>query len=454
MSFNSVALVGLGYIGLPTAVLLALHKVQVIGIDVSQRVVDSVNAGELHIVEPGLDVLLKEVVDKGYLRATTKAEPADAFIIAVPTPFYHDHKPDVSYIKAAAEAIAPFLSKENLIILESTSPVGTTEKLEKWLAELRPDLVFPTQAQPHEKSNIYIAYCPERVLPGNVLCELVHNERIAGGLNAISAQKAEELYGIFVKSTVTHTNARIAEMTKLTENSFRDVNIAFANELSIICDALNIDVWELISLANKHPRVHILQPGCGVGGHCIAVDPWFIVDKSPKEARIIRMARTINDYKPQWIVEKVKATIFDVLSENPQMRIFDVSVACLGLAFKPDTNDLRESPAMQITTQIAQLGCKTMAVEPYIHKLPQKLLDLNVEHVSLHCAFMKADILCVLVKHSVFEKSVDEGKYNLQDVHIVDAVNLNVGQQTVNENCIFTGNLTVKGNIDNSVKET
>ncbi|MGC3339089.1 UDP-N-acetyl-D-mannosamine dehydrogenase, partial [Pseudomonas aeruginosa] len=302
MSFQTISVIGLGYIGLPTAAVFASRQKKVIGVDVNQAAVDTINRGEIHIVEPDLDMVVHAAVTEGYLRATTSPEPADAFLIAVPTPFKHEHEPDLTFIEAASKSIAPVLKKGDLVILESTSPVGATEQMARWLAEFRPDLTFP---QTHgETSDIRVAHCPERVLPGHVLRELVENDRVIGGMSEKCSEAASRLYKIFVKGECIITNARTAEMCKLTENSFRDVNIAFANELSIICDKLDINVWELIRLANRHPRVNILQPGPGVGGHCIAVDPWFIVSKTPDEAKLIRSAREVNDYKPFWVLEK------------------------------------------------------------------------------------------------------------------------------------------------------
>lgn len=417
--FNTISMIGLGYIGLPTATLFASRKKKVIGVDVNQHAVDTINQGKIHIIEPDLDILVQAVVQQGYLRATTKPEPAEAFLIAVPTPFTEGHKPDVSYIKAAAEAIAPVLTKGNLVILESTSPVGTTEKLAEWLAAARPDLSFPQQKQ--ESADIQIAYCPERVLPGKVVHELVSNDRVIGGMTRTATFMAATLYKTFVQGDLVETNARTAEMCKLTENSFRDVNIAFANELSMICDKLNINVWELIALANRHPRVNILQPGAGVGGHCIAVDPWFIVDKTPEEARIIRMAREVNEYKPEWVLEKVKAAIADVLADNPSKTMADVKVACLGLAFKADIDDLRESPAVEITEKISDFGCQVLAVEPNIEVLPNKLVRGNLVFSSLEKALPVADVLCVLVGHRSF---TDGKQLIMQHAKIIDEVGL------------------------------
>jgi UDP-N-acetyl-D-mannosaminuronic acid dehydrogenase len=417
--FETISIIGLGYIGLPTATLFASRKKKVIGVDINPHVVDTINQGKIHIVEPELDMLVHSAVTEGFLRATTQPEPADAFLIAVPTPFTDGHKPDLSYIEAAAKAIAPVLARGNLVILESTSPVGTTEKLANWLAEARPDLSFPQQAG--EGADIQIAYCPERVLPGKVVHELVANDRVIGGLTHKASEMASALYKTFVEGELALTNARTAEMCKLTENSFRDVNIAFANELSMICDKLGIDVWELIALANRHPRVNILQPGAGVGGHCIAVDPWFIVDTTPNEARLIRTAREVNDHKPEWVLEKVKVAIADVLAANPGKTMADIKVACLGLAFKPDIDDLRESPAVEITRKIAKLGCQVIVVEPYIEELPQKLTQFNLLLKSLDDVLPSADVVCVQVKHRLFTEAVESiRRHNL----VIDAVGL------------------------------
>ncbi len=417
--FNTISMIGLGYIGLPTATLFASRRRKVIGVDVSQHAVDTINRGEIHIVEPELDMLVQAAVTSGYLRATTKPEPAEAFLIAVPTPFTDGHKPDLSYIEAAARSIAPVLQKGNLVILESTSPVGTTEKLAEWLAQERPDLSFPQQCA--ETADIQIAYCPERVLPGRVVHELVDNDRVIGGMTRTATFMAAALYKTFVQGDLVETNARTAEMCKLTENSFRDVNIAFANELSIICGKLDINVWELISLANRHPRVSILQPGAGVGGHCIAVDPWFIVDTTPDEARIIRTAREVNDHKPHWVMEQVKTRIADVLATNPQRSMASIKVACLGLAFKPNIDDLRESPALEIAQHIAGLGCQTMVVEHHIKTLPASLQKPNIELHTFEDALAQADVVCVLVKHSLFVKSKEAVAARAQ---VVDAVGL------------------------------
>jgi len=415
MSFNTISVVGLGYIGLPTAAMFASKEKKVIGIDVNQHAVDAINAGKIHIVEPELDVMVKRAVDEGFLRATTSPEPADAFLIAVPTPFLpikdQDSipEPDLSYIKSAAKAVAKVLKKGDLVILESTSPVGTTEQMSAWLAEERSDLSFP---QTHgEDSDIRIAHCPERVLPGHVVRELVENDRVIGGMTNKCSQASIEVYKTFVEGDCVVTNARTAEMAKLTENSSRDVSIAFANELSIICDKLDIDVWELINLANLHPRVNILQPGPGVGGHCIAVDPWFIISKTPNESRLIHTARQVNDHKPQWVIEKVKLAVAEFLSKNQNKTIKDVTVACFGLAFKPDIDDLRESPALYITKELAKLNfAKLLAVEPNIVKLPESLNSTLVLSSS-DLAISDADILVMLVDHKKF-KCLDKNVIN------------------------------------------
>lgn len=417
--FDTISMIGLGYIGLPTATMFASRKKKVIGVDINQHAVDTINQGKIHIIEPDLDMLVQAVVQQGYLRATTKPEPAAAFLIAVPTPFTDGHKPDLSYIESAAKAIAPVLAKGNLVILESTSPVGTTEKLAEWLAAARPDLSFPQQKQ--ESADIQIAYCPERVLPGKVVQELVSNDRVIGGMTRTATFMAAALYKTFVQGDLVETNARTAEMCKLTENSFRDVNIAFANELSMICDGLDINVWELIALANRHPRVNILQPGAGVGGHCIAVDPWFIVDTSPDDAKIIRMAREVNEHKPEWVVQKIKAAVADALAAKPGKTMADIKVACLGLAFKPDIDDLRESPALEITNHIAELGCEVLAVEPNIEKLPKTKHLEKVKLSSLEGVLSTADVICVLVKHRQFIETLKEIKNHKK---VIDAVGL------------------------------
>ncbi|MCZ0741656.1 UDP-N-acetyl-D-mannosamine dehydrogenase [Vibrio diabolicus] len=412
MSFETISVIGLGYIGLPTAAMFASRKKKVIGVDVNQHAVDTINQGKIHIVEPDLDMIVSAAVSEGYLKATTTPEPADAFLIAVPTPFLPCKEgevpaPDLSYIEAASKAIAPVLKKGDLVILESTSPVGATEQMAAWLAEARDDLTFP---QTHgEQADVNIAHCPERVLPGHVVRELVENDRVIGGMSTRCSERSVELYRIFVQGECVVTNARTAEMAKLTENSSRDVQIAFANELAIICDKLDINVWELIALANRHPRVNILQPGPGVGGHCIAVDPWFIVSKTPEEAQIIHTARKVNDGKPDWVINKVKLAVAEFLQANPDKTAREVTVACYGLAFKPDIDDLRESPAMAITQKIAEMHAgRVVAVEPNIESIPEKLK--HVELMDFESAPKEADIQVLLVDHKEFkERPVNSG---------------------------------------------
>lgn len=404
LPLDTISIVGLGYIGLPTAAVFASHKVKVIGVDVNQHAVDTINRGQIHIVEPDLDMLVHAAVSEGYLRATTKPEPAQAFLIAVPTPFKEGptgpHHPDMDYIESASKSIAPVLKKGDLVILESTSPVGATEEMAAWLAESRPDLTFP---QTHgEASDVRVAHCPERVLPGHVLRELVQNDRVIGGLTPKCSEAAARLYRTFVQGECIITSARTAEMCKLTENSFRDVNIAFANELSIVCDKLGINVWELIKLANRHPRVNILQPGPGVGGHCIAVDPWFIVSAAPDEARLIRTAREVNDLKPEWVIGKVKVALAEYLQAHPDKTAKDVTVACYGLAFKADIDDLRESPAMQIVNTLGSTHPgKVLVVEPHVDSIPHPL-NAQTRLVTAAEALGAADIAVFLVGHKAF----------------------------------------------------
>ncbi|MGS0534537.1 UDP-N-acetyl-D-mannosamine dehydrogenase [Pseudoalteromonas sp. SaAl2] len=406
MSFNVISVIGLGYIGLPTAAMFASRKKKVIGVDVNHKTVDTINRGEIHIVEPDLDMIVHAAVVEGYLKATTSPEPADAFLIAVPTPFKNNEseipEPDLTYIKKASEAIAPVLKKGDLVILESTSPVGATEQMAEWLATARPDLTFPQVAG--EDSDINVAHCPERVLPGHVVRELVENDRVIGGMTLKCSNRAIELYKMFVQGECVITNARTAEMAKLTENSCRDVQIAFANELSIICEQLDINVWELISLANRHPRINILQPGPGVGGHCIAVDPWFIVSKTPNEAKLIHQARLVNDSKPEWVVESVKKAISEHLLMNPNKSASQITIACYGLAFKADIDDLRESPAMTIVEKISKLNLGTiLAVEPNLNSL-NAVID-GVEMTDFNTATNSADIHVFLVEHTQFKNS-------------------------------------------------
>jgi UDP-N-acetyl-D-mannosaminuronic acid dehydrogenase len=404
MAFETISVIGLGYIGLPTAAMFAANGKNVIGVDVNQYAIDTINRGEIHIIEPELDKIVHKAVTQGKLKAVIQAEPADAFLIAVPTPFLPIDKiddipqPDLKYIKSAAQAIAPVLKQGDLVILESTSPVGATEQMAEWLAQARTDLTFPQTIG--EKSDIRIAHCPERVLPGHVVKELVENDRVIGGLTDKCSEAAVELYKTFVKGECVITNARTAEMAKLTENSCRDVQIAFANELSMICDKLNIDVWELISLANRHPRINILQPGPGVGGHCIAVDPWFIVSKTPNQAQLIHKARTVNDTKPEWVIDKVKIAVAEFLQAHPNKTVRDVTIACYGLAFKANIDDLRESPALNITNHLAKNFSNVLAVEPNISILPQDVC--SAELVSFDTALITADLHLLLVKHDQF----------------------------------------------------
>ena len=405
MSVETISVIGLGYIGLPTAAMFAKNKKRVIGVDVNQSVVETVNSGRIHIVEPELGVIVKNAVSEGYLRAVTKPEPADAFLVAVPTPFLPTNtdgvpKPDLKFIQSAAQAIAKVLKKGDLVILESTSPVGATEKMAQWLSEARTDLTFP---QSHgDSADIRVAYCPERVLPGHVVRELVVNDRVIGGMTKSCSNAAVQVYKVFVEGECTITNARTAEMTKLTENAARDVSIAFANELSIICDKLEINVWELIALANRHPRVDILQPGPGVGGHCIAVDPWFIAASCPDESRLIRTARQVNDEKPEWVGQKVGVEIARFLSENPEKTISDIVIACYGLSFKPNIDDLRESPALSVAKRIIERHkAKIILVEPNITELPDILSGGTL--VDFEIALIEADIHILLVDHREFK---------------------------------------------------
>ncbi|RAP65285.1 UDP-N-acetyl-D-mannosaminuronic acid dehydrogenase [Achromobacter sp. HZ01] len=412
----TVSVVGLGYIGLPAAAMFASRKVKVIGIDVNQHAIDTINSGKIHIVEPELDLLVHAAVTEGYLRASTVPEPAEAFVIAVPTPFKGDYEPDLSYIKAAVSSIAPVLERGNVIILESTSPVGTTEQMIKWLTEARPDLRFPMSAT--DKPDVHIAYCPERVLPGQVVRELVQNDRIIGGITPACSERAVDVYRVFVAGELLVTDARTAEMSKLTENAFRDANIAFANELSLICDRLNINVWELIKLANHHPRVNILQPGPGVGGHCIAVDPWFIVHSAPDVAKLIRQARETNNAKPRWVEGKVVDAIRSVASSQGISEAA-VKVGCFGLAFKANIDDLRESPSLDIVHTLAkEYRGQLIAVEPNINELPSSLKDLGVQLQDIQTAIAECHVVVMLVDHQEFMELKPEFR---KDQILVDA---------------------------------
>jgi UDP-N-acetyl-D-mannosaminuronic acid dehydrogenase len=385
MTDLKVVMMGLGYIGLPTAALIASRGIKVQGIDVNQSVVDTINDGKIHIVEPALDGLVKHVVERGFLKASTTVNTADVYLIAVPTPFKGDHEPDLKYVESATRMIIPNLKDGDLFIIESTSPVGTTDKMAKIIFDERQEL----------KGKINIAYCPERVLPGKVIYELEHNDRVIGGLDEKSTIAAQNFYRHFVKGELHATNAKTAEMCKLVENSSRDVSIAFANELSMICDKAGINVWELINLANKHPRVNILQPGTGVGGHCIAVDPWFIVSEFEKEAVIIRNAREINNYKTQWVIEKIKSTALQFELDNNRKPI----IALMGMAFKPDIDDLRESPALLVADTLLSNGkYNLLLVEPNLEESNKYDLT-DFQNVN-----SKADIVAYLVAHKEFKR--------------------------------------------------
>lgn len=400
MSFETISVIGLGYIGLPTAAVFASKGKKVVGVDINAHAIDTINRGAIHIVEPDLDRVVQAAVERGDLRATTQPEAADAFLIAVPTPFMAERQPDLRFVRAAALSIAPVLKKGDLVILESTSPVGSTEQMADWLAAARPDLRFP---QHDGDPDVFVAYCPERVLPGQIMTELISNDRVIGGMTPACSARASDLYRIFLQGECVETNARTAEMCKLTENSFRDVNIAFANELSLICAAQQINVWELIALANRHPRVNILQPGPGVGGHCIAVDPWFIVAQNPDLARLIRTAREVNDAKPHWVLDQVKKALADCLMQTGK-RASDLTIACFGLAFKPNIDDLRESPAMEVAHLIADWHQgRTWVTEPHIQQIPD-ILATQATLVSTEQALQEADILVMLVDHHAFRR--------------------------------------------------
>ena len=395
-----VSVIGLGYIGLPTSALMASHGIEVVGVDINQNIVDIVNKGKIHIVEPGLDILVRTSVKAGHLRATISLEKSDAFMIAVPTPFKGDHEPDLSYVELAVKTIAPLLEKGNVVILESTAPVGSTEKMLEWMQAIRPDLCFPRFDEVEADLDISVAHCPERVLPGNVVQELVENDRIIGGITRQCAERAREIYNVFVEGDCLVTDCRTAELSKLVENAFRDVNIAFANELSLISDKLDINVWELIRLANRHPRVNILQPGPGVGGHCIAVDPWFIINSAPNEAKLIHTARLVNDSKPQFVLEQINLAEIALGKERAE-----INVACLGLAFKPDIDDFRESPALYIALQVSKMGfSKQYLVEPNINQIPNDFNHNSIELVDLDKALIGADIIVLLVHHKQFKE--------------------------------------------------
>lgn len=393
----NICVVGLGYIGLPTASTFANKGLNVVGVDVNKIVIDDLKKGILHIYEPDLRELVNTTINKGTLSFSTSPIEADAYILAVPTPFKENHKADLSYVKAASESIAPYLKAGALVILESTSPVGTTEKIADWICDMRKDLFYTDAAGMKNNDNatdeVFFAHCPERVLPGRILYEIINNDRIVGGINSKSSEMAKAVYAEICQGEIVLTDSRTAEMSKLTENSFRDVNIAFANELSMICDKLGINVWELIKLANRHPRVNILNPGPGVGGHCIAVDPWFIVDSVPDQSKLIKQAREINDFKPQYVLDKVHEAVAQV--EN-------AIIAVLGLSFKANVDDLRESPALKIAEILANKGYSLKVVEPYIEELPKTLSMGNVEFANLEDALAKSNVVLGLVDHKEF----------------------------------------------------
>ncbi|WP_129690838.1 UDP-N-acetyl-D-mannosamine dehydrogenase [Gottfriedia acidiceleris] len=412
VEFNKVCVVGLGYIGLPTASIIASSGIEVHGIEVNEEAINKINQGKIHIYEPDLDILVQDVVKNNKLKASKVPEQADVFIIAVPTPFKENHKPDLSYVESATRTIAPHIKPGNLVILESTSPVGATEKVAEILRELRPELLIPKDEVENEHQ-VYVSYCPERVIPGRIIIELRENDRILGGINPQSAKKTVRFYSKFVSGKLLETNARTAEMAKLTENSFRDVNIAFANELSMICDDLNINVWELIKLANHHPRVNILQPGTGVGGHCIAVDPWFIVDTAPEKSKLIKTARQVNDYKPEYVVNK----IIEILNGNK-----DLTITCLGLAYKPDVDDLRESPAIEAVNMLRnRVENKLYVVEPFVEELP-KTINKNIKNISYSTALEVSDVIIILVGHQLFMNISNDISNKIQ---LLDFIGLN-----------------------------
>jgi UDP-N-acetyl-D-mannosaminuronic acid dehydrogenase len=392
--FQNVCIVGLGYIGLPTAALIASRGSNVLGVDIDPSIVATVGNGGIHIAEADLDGLVQKCVHSGRLKASGSPEPADVFVVAVPTPLSGNKKPVVDHVFSAARSVAPHLQTGNLIVLESTCPVGTTEDVRDILAGLRPDLRFPDDDTP--EPDVFIAYCPERVLPGRILIELVQNDRCIGGLTPASAAQARRFYETFVRGQCFETDARTAEMVKLTENAFRDTNIAFANELSMICDRLAINVWDVIGFANRHPRVNILQPGPGVGGHCIAIDPWFIVDAAPQEARLIRTAREVNDQKVDYVISRASALI-DAYPERP--------IACLGLAFKANVDDIRESPALAVARQLAETyGDRIGVVEPYLKRLPDELSKQGARKLELDEALSESAVLILLVDHDSFRR--------------------------------------------------
>jgi UDP-N-acetyl-D-mannosaminuronic acid dehydrogenase len=391
--FQNVAIIGLGYIGLPTAAVIASRGMRVVGVDVNEAVVRTIASGAIHIAEPDLEGLVQKVVSTGFLKVVTKPEVADVFVIAVPTPIDNDKRPDLRSVMAAVDSITGVLRPGNLVILESTCPVGTTEQIAKKIGENRPDLIVG--ATDGSKDAISVAYCPERVLPGRILAELVNNDRCIGGVSPLCARRAQRFYKTFVRGACIATTARAAELVKLTENAFRDTNIAFANELSLICDRFKINVWEVIDLANRHPRVNVLRPGPGVGGHCIAIDPWFIVDSAPDLARLIKVSREVNDSK----IAHTVAGAIALIEEHPYAK-----VACYGLAFKANIDDLRESPALEVAQQLtARYGTRVKIVEPYIRQLPSEIAEHGGELIDLDEAIRTCEVAIVLVDHDQFK---------------------------------------------------
>ena len=410
-----ISVIGLGYVGLPTAVILANAGHQVVGVDINPNIIETINAGDIHIVEPGLKEKVKKLTKAKKLSASTEIECSDVFIISVPTPLTKSNKPELKFIKQAVKSFSKHLKKGNLVILESTSPIGTSEKISSWIKNMRPDLMMPSPSS-SSHSDINIAHCPERVLPGNVLHELVYNDRIIGGISEACSQKTLEVYKTFVKANCYLTNARAAEFCKLAENAYRDVNIAFANELSLISNKLMVDPWEVISLANKHPRVNILQPGPGVGGHCIAVDPMFIAHSAPNDSKLIQAARAVNNYKPQFVFKQIKKAINRISKPTK-----NITISAFGLAYKPNIDDLRESPALQITENLKNLRCKqVMVIEPNIRALPDSLNDFACIEKDINQA-TKADILVFLVSHNEFKILKD---YNFKSSIVIDACGL------------------------------
>lgn len=396
---KSICIIGLGYIGLPTATVLASRGYQVLGVDINPEILACIESGVAHIAEADLDMLLASALSSDRLKVANQPANADVYIIAVPTPLNNDKSPDLKSVEAAFDSIAPHIKAGNLVILESTCPVGTTEAMAQRLNSQRPDLC----------NQIHVAYCPERVLPGQILKELVENDRVVGGISPACTQKAIDFYQSFVKGECFPTDSKTAELCKLTENSFRDVNIAFANELSIICDQQGIDVWKLIKLANRHPRVNVLQPGCGVGGHCIAIDPWFIVNQSPDNTQLLQAARAVNDAKSQWVLQK----IHEAVATYPEAHGTNLQIACLGITFKANVDDVRESPALEIVANLAEkYPNQVLVVEPNLKTLPTALQNKSVNHVSLHQASQEADLLVLLVDHNEFKKPTFKSKYD------------------------------------------